>query len=339
MAPCCLERARCPSSGVVLAPILGRPRSRVRMGPSRFCDDRGLARCPVDSCAGTSTSGPTRSAGASTRSSLRSAIAPSTSAIGIVPVTTTTHTEPFHISKSIATLDYVSHGRAGMQARISATDLEARQFGRRVIADPNAPGSGRNKGGILGDLFDEAADFIEVSRKLWDSWEDDAEIRDVATGRFVDRDKLHYIDFEGRWFSVKGPSITPRPPQGQPVVSGPGPCPTGLPARSPQRRRGLYDAGEHGLGPIDRTYPPRLRSGHSPLGTEPEDIRRSGRISRRGCCDGRTAKGPTRRAWWTAASHRCLGVPRYSTRLGRPDGGVAVRRHRGLPPSTGGNSP
>jgi alkanesulfonate monooxygenase SsuD/methylene tetrahydromethanopterin reductase-like flavin-dependent oxidoreductase (luciferase family) len=58
-----------------------------------------------------------------------------------------------------------------------------------------------------------------VLRRLWDSWEDDAEIRDVATGRFIDRDKLHYIDFEGRWFSVTGPSITPRPPQGQPVVA------------------------------------------------------------------------------------------------------------------------
>jgi alkanesulfonate monooxygenase SsuD/methylene tetrahydromethanopterin reductase-like flavin-dependent oxidoreductase (luciferase family) len=58
-----------------------------------------------------------------------------------------------------------------------------------------------------------------VLRRLWDSWEDDAEIRDAATGRFVDVSKLHYIDFQGRWFSVKGPSITPRPPQGQPVVA------------------------------------------------------------------------------------------------------------------------
>ena len=71
----------------------------------------------------------------------------------------------------------------------------------------------------MADLFDEAADYVEVVRRLWDSWEDDAEIRDVATGRFVDRDKLHYIDFEGRWFTVRGPSITPRPPQGQPVVA------------------------------------------------------------------------------------------------------------------------
>ncbi|MDT5202794.1 MAG: hypothetical protein QOH34_4316, partial [Mycobacterium sp.] len=71
----------------------------------------------------------------------------------------------------------------------------------------------------INDYFAEAADYVEVLRRLWDSWEDDAEIRDVATGRFIDRDKLHYIDFEGRWFSVKGPSITPRPPQGQPIVA------------------------------------------------------------------------------------------------------------------------
>jgi alkanesulfonate monooxygenase SsuD/methylene tetrahydromethanopterin reductase-like flavin-dependent oxidoreductase (luciferase family) len=72
---------------------------------------------------------------------------------------------------------------------------------------------------LIADHFDEAADYVEVLRRLWDSWEDDAEIRDVATGRFIDRDKLHYIDFEGRHFSVKGPSITPRPPQGQPPVT------------------------------------------------------------------------------------------------------------------------
>ncbi|MFZ0226189.1 MAG: LLM class flavin-dependent oxidoreductase, partial [Mycobacterium sp.] len=54
---------------------------------------------------------------------------------------------------------------------------------------------------------------------LWDSWEDDAIIRDAATGRYIDRNKLHYVDFRGRYFSVKGPSITPRPPQGQPVVA------------------------------------------------------------------------------------------------------------------------
>jgi alkanesulfonate monooxygenase SsuD/methylene tetrahydromethanopterin reductase-like flavin-dependent oxidoreductase (luciferase family) len=136
---------------------------------------------------------------------IASRVAPVTRHIGLVPVATVTHTEPFHISKAIATLDFVSHGRAGWQVRISSTAHEAELFGRRDIA------------GV--DLFDEAGDAVEVVRRLWDSWEDDAVIRDVATGRFVDRDKLHYIDFAGKYFSVKGPSITPRPPQGQPVVT------------------------------------------------------------------------------------------------------------------------
>jgi alkanesulfonate monooxygenase SsuD/methylene tetrahydromethanopterin reductase-like flavin-dependent oxidoreductase (luciferase family) len=132
-------------------------------------------------------------------------VAPATTHIGLIPVATVTHTEPFHVSKAIATLDFVSHGRAGWQVRVSGTPHEAELFGRRDVS------------GV--DLFDEASDAVEVVRRLWDSWEDDAVIRDVATGRFVDRDKLHYIDFAGKYFSIKGPSITPRPPQGQPVVS------------------------------------------------------------------------------------------------------------------------
>jgi len=133
-------------------------------------------------------------------------VAPRTQRIGLIPSVTVTHTEPFHISKAIATLDFVSSGRAGVRVQVSARPHETAHFGRRdATAAPN-------------DLFAEAAEYVEVVRRLWDSWEDDAEIRDVATGRFVDRDKLHYIDFDGRWFRVKGPSITPRPPQAQPPV-------------------------------------------------------------------------------------------------------------------------
>ncbi|AGP58927.1 hypothetical protein M271_37655 [Streptomyces rapamycinicus NRRL 5491] len=61
--------------------------------------------------------------------------------------------------------------------------------------------------------------MADVVARLWDSWEDDAEIRDTATGRFVDRDKPHYVDFEGAHFTVRGPAIVPRPPQGHPVVA------------------------------------------------------------------------------------------------------------------------
>ncbi|HEY2288331.1 MAG TPA: LLM class flavin-dependent oxidoreductase [Streptosporangiaceae bacterium] len=144
-------------------------------------------------------------------------VAPLTRHVGLVPTVVVTHTEPFHISKAIATLDYVSGGRAGVRIRVSSRPDEAAHFGRRDISvtEPRDTASAATVGG----LFDEAADYVEVIRRLWDSWEDDAEIRDVATGRFVDRDKLHYIDFEGRWFSVRGPSITPRPPQGQPLVA------------------------------------------------------------------------------------------------------------------------
>ncbi|WP_330462042.1 LLM class flavin-dependent oxidoreductase [Streptomyces sp. NBC_00820] len=145
-------------------------------------------------------------------------VAPLTRHIGLVPTVVATHTEPFHISKAIATLDYVSSGRAGLRVRISARPDEAAHFGRRTIPRIDAYDSPAAQE-VVTDLFDEAADHVEVVRRLWDSWEDDAEIRDAATGRFVDRDKLHYIDFEGRFFSVKGPSITPRPPQGQPVVT------------------------------------------------------------------------------------------------------------------------
>jgi alkanesulfonate monooxygenase SsuD/methylene tetrahydromethanopterin reductase-like flavin-dependent oxidoreductase (luciferase family) len=146
--------------------------------------------------------------------------APLTRHIGLVPTAVVTHTEPFHISKAIATLDYVSAGRAGVRVQVTARPREAAHFGRRAFPAVDLPDrSDPRVQELVAELFDEAADYVEVVRRLWDSWEDDAEIRDAATGRFVDRGKLHYIDFAGGHFKVKGPSITPRPPQGQPVVS------------------------------------------------------------------------------------------------------------------------
>ena len=104
---------------------------------------------------------------------------------------------------------------AGHGAAARGGALRPPQFPARRPEGPLRPAGPE----LVAELFDEAADYVEVVRRLWDSWEDDAEIRDAATGRFIDRDKLHYIDFGGDYFSVKGPSITPRPPQGQPVVS------------------------------------------------------------------------------------------------------------------------
>ncbi|WP_329212624.1 LLM class flavin-dependent oxidoreductase [Streptomyces sp. NBC_00683] len=147
-------------------------------------------------------------------------VAPATTRIGLVPTVTTTHTEPFHVSSAVATLDWVSGGRAGWHADVSTTEAEARLFGRRGAAPAAA-------------LWQEAGETADVGARLWDSWEDDAEIRDVATGRFIDRDKLHYVDFEGSTFSVRGPAIVPRPPQGRPVTVFDG---TGGPARESAAR-------------------------------------------------------------------------------------------------------
>ncbi|MEV4744137.1 LLM class flavin-dependent oxidoreductase [Streptomyces sp. NPDC049555] len=132
-------------------------------------------------------------------------VAPATERIGLVPTVTTTHTEPFHVSSAVATLDWVSRGRAGWQVGVSSCEAEARVFGRRPAPSP-------------AEAWREADAVADVAARLWDSWEDDAEIRDAATGRFVDRDKLHHVDFEGPGFRVRGPAIVPRPPQGHPVV-------------------------------------------------------------------------------------------------------------------------
>jgi alkanesulfonate monooxygenase SsuD/methylene tetrahydromethanopterin reductase-like flavin-dependent oxidoreductase (luciferase family) len=150
---------------------------------------------------------------------IASRVSPVTSHIGLIPTVTTTHTEPFHVSKGIATLDYTSEGRAGWQVKVSGRADEAAHIGRREHPGADLAWDDPAFAALVTELFDEAADVVEVVRRLWDSWEDDAEIRDVATDRFLDAAKVHQVDFEGRWFSVRGPAITPRPPQGQPVVA------------------------------------------------------------------------------------------------------------------------
>ncbi|WP_068154915.1 LLM class flavin-dependent oxidoreductase [Rhodococcus phenolicus] len=129
-----------------------------------------------------------------------------TTRIGLVPTATVTHTEPFHVAKAIQTLDHTTLGRAGWEVAVTPGAGPVALFGRKGEQD-------------VVSLWAEAGEAAEVAARLWDSWEDDAEIRDVATGRFIDRDKVHYIDFTGEYFSVKGSSIVPRSPQGQPLVA------------------------------------------------------------------------------------------------------------------------
>lgn len=143
-------------------------------------------------------------------------VAPHTGRIGLIPTITTTHTEPFHVATALQTLDHISLGRAGWQLRFSVGAAEAAAFGRRSAPDIDvtAVQGGRHDAG-LAELIADAADVAEVNRRLWESWESDAIIRDVTTGRFIDRDRLHHINFESDRLSVVGPSIVPRSPQGQ----------------------------------------------------------------------------------------------------------------------------
>ncbi|MDX3130208.1 LLM class flavin-dependent oxidoreductase [Streptomyces europaeiscabiei] len=134
-------------------------------------------------------------------------IAASTSVVGVAPVVPLTYAEPFHVSSQLASLDHLSVGRAGWVVGEETRPEAARAWGCPLVEGAVARAR-------------ESRDGVEVVRALWDSWEDDAVIRSVATSRYLDRDRLHPIDFTGDTFTVKGPAIVPRPPQGQVVVLG-----------------------------------------------------------------------------------------------------------------------
>ena len=128
--------------------------------------------------------------------------APLTGSLGLVPEVGTVYSEPFHVATQLASLDYAARGRAGWLATAYDDAGTASAYGRE-----GQPGT--------------AADAVEVARRLWDSWEEDAVIRDVPTGRYLDRDRVHHIRFAGDDYSIVGPSIVPRPPQGALPVFGP----------------------------------------------------------------------------------------------------------------------
>ncbi|MFE4965860.1 LLM class flavin-dependent oxidoreductase [Streptomyces sp. NPDC056660] len=130
-----------------------------------------------------------------------------TDRIGLAPTLHITTTEPFHLATQLASLDHASHGRAAWLVGAAAGADDLATVGRTPLSAAN--------------LHREIADVVDTARALWDSWEDDAVVKDVANGRFLDPDRVHHIDFEGAGFTVKGPLITPRPPQGQLVVLTP----------------------------------------------------------------------------------------------------------------------
>jgi alkanesulfonate monooxygenase len=128
-----------------------------------------------------------------------------TERIGLVATATTSYNEPFHVARRFASLDHMSHGRAGWNLVTSGQPNEGTNFGRETHYPHD-------------ERYRRAHEFAEIVTALWDSWDDDAFLCDKESGRFFRPDAFHYLDHKGEYFSVKGPLNVPRSPQGRPVV-------------------------------------------------------------------------------------------------------------------------
>lgn len=146
---------------------------------------------------------------------LLSALAAVTQHIGLVATASTTYNEPFHVARKYASLDHISGGRAGWNIVTSWSDAEARNF---------------NRDAHLGydERYERAAEFVEVVKGLWDSWEEGAFPHDKASGIFFDPAKLHVLAHEGKHFRVRGPLSVARTPQGRPLLVQAGASEQGL---------------------------------------------------------------------------------------------------------------
>lgn len=136
---------------------------------------------------------------------LFSALAPLTENLGFIATASTTYEEPYNLARKFASLDLISNGRAGWNVVTTATESAAHNFN----LDAQHPHAFR---------YRRAAEHVEVVKKLWESFEDDAFLRDKESGRFFDPEKVHYTDHKGEHFKVRGPLNVSRSPQGHPVI-------------------------------------------------------------------------------------------------------------------------
>ena len=132
-------------------------------------------------------------------------IAGATEHIGLGATYSTTYYSPFHVARTFATLDHLTGGRAALNVVTSVNDSEAQNYGFKEHLGHD-------------DRYDRADEFLEATSGLWDTWEDDALVLDRTTPLFADPAKVHELDYEGKWFSVRGPLTVPRSPQGRPVL-------------------------------------------------------------------------------------------------------------------------
>lgn len=137
--------------------------------------------------------------------SLVTALSAVTRDIGFMVTASTSYTEPFNTARMFASMDHISRGRVGWNVVTSALEEEAMNYGR----DANIDHAVR---------YDRAAEFLDIAKALWDSWEDDAVALDKASGLFAHPEKVHFLNHTGKHFKVRGPLNVTRPPQGYPVI-------------------------------------------------------------------------------------------------------------------------
>ena len=147
---------------------------------------------------------------------LLGALIAATGTIGLSASWSIDFSEPYHVARVFATLDHLAHGRTGWMPLLNTT---ARL--RPCIGKPGSPDD-------RADYSQRVAEFVDVTRKLWDSWQDQAWAMDKASGMFVDPEKVAPIHHGGAYFKVRGPLNVPRPPQGNPVVLIADPAETAL---------------------------------------------------------------------------------------------------------------
>lgn len=133
------------------------------------------------------------------------ALAAVTERIGLIATASTTYNDPYHVARKFASLDHISEGRAGWNLVTTANPDAALNFGHDAHM-------------AHGERYARAREFYDVVTGLWDSWADDAFIRDVATGRYFDPARLHVLNHAGPELRVRGPLNIARPPQGWPVI-------------------------------------------------------------------------------------------------------------------------
>lgn len=136
---------------------------------------------------------------------LLAALASATERIGLISTVSTSYNDPYLLARRFASLDHLSGGRAGWNLVTSATDQEAHNFGRTLHFEH-------------AERYAQAGEFIDVARGLWDSFDDDAFLRDKTSGRYFDPARAHVLDHQGEHYRVRGPLNQPRPPQGYPVL-------------------------------------------------------------------------------------------------------------------------